>query len=228
MEKSLLIAVFQYYFQTGNLNISDIRKCFLVNSNLAKELVAELNKFINSGRKYRYTGYSIQKNGHTLGQIQALRDLDNVKAGDLGGFIESDQNLRHENNCWVADQAMVFAGAMVWDNASIKNTAVVEGNVWVYDNAQVCGKAELVAYGKGEIWISGQTEISNQTRINIYDFDSEELKNLYVFNDKAIFSNTVISNYIFNGRDWEKKELTDYLELKKNLERQKKMRPVWV
>ncbi|MCI7353452.1 MAG: hypothetical protein SOW21_07255 [[Actinobacillus] rossii] len=54
MKNSLLSAAFKYYFQMRNLNISDIQQHFSVNFNLAKELLAELNRFINSGRKYRY------------------------------------------------------------------------------------------------------------------------------------------------------------------------------
>lgn len=35
----------------------------------------------------------------TLYRIQALKDFNNVKAGDVGGWIESYHNLSQENDC---------------------------------------------------------------------------------------------------------------------------------
>lgn len=40
-----------------------------------------------------------------------------VKAGDLGGFVEKEENL--DDNAWVSDDAMVY------DNAMVSETAVV-------------------------------------------------------------------------------------------------------
>ena len=40
-----------------------------------------------------------------------------VKAGDLGGFVEKEENL--DDNAWVYDDAMVY------DNARVSETAVV-------------------------------------------------------------------------------------------------------
>ena len=40
-----------------------------------------------------------KKNGLT--QIRALRDFGAVKAGDLGGWIESEKNLSQGGDCWV-------------------------------------------------------------------------------------------------------------------------------
>ena len=33
--------------------------------------------------------------GKILHRIQAVRDFDNVKTGDLGGWIEKEENLSH-------------------------------------------------------------------------------------------------------------------------------------
>ena len=41
----------------------------------------------------------------TLYKIRALRDFSNVKAGDIGGYIESEKNLSHHGSCWVYDNA---------------------------------------------------------------------------------------------------------------------------
>lgn len=37
--------------------------------------------------------------GRTLYRIEALRDFANVKKGDKGGYIESEVNLSHKDDC---------------------------------------------------------------------------------------------------------------------------------
>ena len=48
--------------------------------------------------------------GTKLFRIKALIEFGNVKAGELGGFVEKEENLNHEGNAWVygnADYATV-------------------------------------------------------------------------------------------------------------------------
>lgn len=40
-------------------------------------------------------------NERTLYSIRALRDFGDVKAGDFGGWIESEDNLSQAGDCWV-------------------------------------------------------------------------------------------------------------------------------
>lgn len=53
-------------------------------------------------KKYILTDETIKVNGKTLYRIKALREFSNVKAGDLGGFVESESNLSHDGylNFW--------------------------------------------------------------------------------------------------------------------------------
>ena len=43
----------------------------------------------------------IEFDGRKLYRIKALKDFNNVKEGELGGYIESEQNLSQEGNAWV-------------------------------------------------------------------------------------------------------------------------------
>lgn len=56
--------------------------------------------------------------GKKLYRIEALKDFSDVKAGSLGGYIESEDNLSHDGNAWVYDNARVYGNARVYDNAS--------------------------------------------------------------------------------------------------------------
>jgi carbonic anhydrase/acetyltransferase-like protein (isoleucine patch superfamily) len=110
----------------------------------------------------------IPEEGTELFRIRALRDFGSVKAGDLGGFIESEKNLSHYGNCWVFwdarvcgnakisgdamvdGNARVFGDAEVSEKASISEKANVSENAWVYDNAKVYGNAHV--YGNARVY----------------------------------------------------------------------------
>ena len=65
-------------------------------------------------KKYKLTKNSIEFYNKTLFQIQALKDFGDVKAGDLGGYIEKESNLSQEEDCWI------YGNAIVCDNAKIE------------------------------------------------------------------------------------------------------------
>ena len=49
-----------------------------------------------------------------LRRIRALRDVrPGVKAGDLGGYVESESNLSHFGSAWVSDSAWVYGSALI-------------------------------------------------------------------------------------------------------------------
>ena len=75
--------------------------------------------------------------GRTLYRIKALRDFGDVTKGDLGGYIESENNLSHYDN------AEVYGNAWVFGNARVCGDAEVYGNADVFDNARVCGDARV-------------------------------------------------------------------------------------
>ena len=102
------------------------------------------------GKKYEFTEETIEVSERTLHRIKAIRDFGYVKAGELGGFIEKEENLSHEGNCWVYNVAKVYGDAEVCGDAK------VHGNAWVYGYAYVCGNAEVY----GDAKVCGNAEIS--------------------------------------------------------------------
>lgn len=106
--------------------------------------------------KYELTNEKIEGYGHTLHRIRALKDFGDVKAGDLGGFLESEYNLSHEGNCWVYDDAIVYEEARIYDNAK------VYGDAWVYSNAEVYGDAEV--YENARVY--GNAEVSGDAKVH--------------------------------------------------------------
>ena len=55
--------------------------------------------------------------GTKLFRIKALIEFGNVKAGELGGFVEKEENLSQDGNAWVYDNACVCGNACVYGDA---------------------------------------------------------------------------------------------------------------
>jgi hypothetical protein len=75
----------------------------------------------------------IYNSNTTIYRIIATRDSANAKAGQLGGWVESEKNITDSG--WVGDNAIVTGNAVVSDEA------VVQGSARVYGNAKICGHA---------------------------------------------------------------------------------------
>ena len=71
-------------------------------------------------KKFELTKEKKEFYGRTLFCIKALVDGHFFKKGELGGFVEKEENLSHEGNAWVSGDAMVFGNAWVSGNAKIK------------------------------------------------------------------------------------------------------------
>ena len=92
----------------------------------------------------------VNKQPNGLWQIRALRDFGDVKAGDLGGYVQYEDNLSQTGNCWVYGNARVYDNAMVYNNAIICGNAVICNNAKVYGNALVYGN--VIVYGNAGVY----------------------------------------------------------------------------
>lgn len=87
--------------------------------------------------------------GRTLYRIEAVRDFDNVKKGDKGGYVEGEWNLAQIGNCWVYDEAKVYGGAKVFGDAMVFDNARVFEDAMVYLGARICDNA--MVYGRAKV-----------------------------------------------------------------------------
>lgn len=69
-------------------------------------------------KKYELTAEFIEKWGKKLFRIKALISFGSVEAGELGGYVEKEDNLAQD------------------------------GDAWVYGNAWVCGNADYLLIGR--------------------------------------------------------------------------------
>ena len=118
-------------------------------------------------KKYELTAEFIEKWGKKLFRIKALISFGSVEAGELGGYVEKEDNLAQNGNAWVygnaevCGDARVYGNAWVYGNAEVYGNARVYGNAWVYGNAEVYGNARV--YGNAEVcgdaWVYGNAEV---------------------------------------------------------------------
>lgn len=94
-------------------------------------------------KKYELTTECKEFLGRKLYRIKALISFCDVKEGDLGGWIEKEENLSQKGDAWVCDNAWVGDNARVCDNARIYDNAWVGDNAWVYGDSWVYGNAEI-------------------------------------------------------------------------------------
>ena len=131
-------------------------------------------------------------NNHRLHRIKALYHFSDIKPGDLGGYVESYDNLSHEGKCWLYDKSISFERSRVEGNATlhgesrifgsaiIKENAKMDGSPRVYGNAEIFGSATLISnasvtnsakvYGDaflgGHCNVSGRSEICDNALVN--------------------------------------------------------------
>ena len=129
-------------------------------------------------RKYEFTGETKVCFGIRFHRIKALISFGRVSAGDLGGWIEKEENLNQEGNAWVSGNARVFGNAEV------------SGDAWVFGNAEVSGDAEVSGNARvfGDAWVSGDAEVSG---------------NAWVFGNAEVYGNAQVSgNARVCGNAW--------------------------
>ena len=76
-------------------------------------------------KKYELTNETKVVDGRTLHRIRALVAFGDVQVGDLGGWIEKEENLSQEGSAWVMGSARVMDSARVMGSAKIAGSARV-------------------------------------------------------------------------------------------------------
>ena len=112
-------------------------------------------------KKYELTAETMSIGSTTLHRIRALVDFNDVKAGDLGGWIEKESNLNQDGRAWVYGEARVYGEAEVFGNARVFGEAEVFGNAWVFGEAEVFGNAWVC----GNARVYGEAEVCGDARV---------------------------------------------------------------
>ena len=161
-------------------------------------------------KKYKLTDETINLNGVTLYRIEALKYFGEIKKGDKGGFIESENNLAHEGDAWVSDNAHVYGNACVFDNSQVYGNAFVSGyaqvygdafvygNAWLYDNTRVCGYARVADNAR----VYGDANVCD---------DSSIFGSALVYDNARVYGDALVRGYACVCGDAEISNKSDYI-----------------
>ena len=115
--------------------------------------------------------------GIKLFRIKALISFGSVEEGELGGYIEKEDNLSFYGNAWVSGNAEVYSNARVSGDARVYGNAEVSGNAEVYGNARVYGNADYIVFKNH--WSSGRyftyTKSNKMWRVGCFYGTGQEL-----------------------------------------------------
>ena len=155
-------------------------------------------------RKYEFTNYSIMYNGHRLHQIRATKFFKFASKGTIGGFIESDYNLSHDGNCWVADNAFVYEDAHIAEDAFVRNDARVHGNACIFGQAKIVNQAEVYDHVivRDNASVAGNAKVYGNARI--YDYAA-------VVNSASVYGYATIAGH---AGIWDKAEVCESAYIK--------------
>ena len=128
---------------------------------------------------------TIEWKGHTLYRIRALRDFGDIRKGDIGGFVENENNLSHKGNCWIYDDAKAMDDSIMYDNSRIcdkselhddsemynytrmydyselHNNSIMNDNSEMHDISKMYGNS--IMYDDSEMY--GDSELNNQVKL---------------------------------------------------------------
>lgn len=134
-----------------------------------------------------------------LHRIRALRDIGwNIKAGDLGGFVESESNLSFApgDNAWIFDDAIACGSSCVDKGSRLFGYAVVCGNAYISQGSTLSDqvRAEDDAYIRGAD-LSGQVRASGSSTI----LDSPDTGKAPVLSETCVVYGTVMGDIHITG-----------------------------
>ena len=111
-----------------------------------------------------------------LYRIQALKTFTKsggynpiIHVGELGGYVETEDNLSQEGNCWIFGDAKVKDGgkviddAIIFDKAMVSNNSTIRGNSVVRDRCFVTYRSDIFdSTLVGDVTVSGQSSIHSR------------------------------------------------------------------
>ena len=79
-----------------------------------------------------------------LHRIRALRDIgEDVKKGDLGGYVESESNLSFEpkDNAWLFDDSIACNTAYVCQSSVLRENAIAKDKAYISQGSSMGGRS---------------------------------------------------------------------------------------
>ncbi|WP_294833300.1 hypothetical protein [uncultured Gilliamella sp.] len=173
-------------------------------------------------RKYELTTEKTKHEGRTLYRIRALRDFEDVKMGDLGGFVECEINLSHSGDCWIYDDSKVIGrskivgcskvkGKSIVENSTVYNSTVEESVVMDYSivensivkNYSIVESSNVtdssIVMNKSKV--TGGSMVMNKSTVMDYSAVKSSIVDNSTVKNYSIVENSIVDNSTVDGRN---------------------------
>ena len=116
---------------------------------------------------------TIEFNGRTLHRIKALKDFGNVKKGEVGGYVQNENNLSHKGNCWIYNNAKAMDNSRVYDNSVMCDNSEMYDDSRMYDDSVIYSNSKMygnsIMYGNSKMYdyskMYGNSEMHNASEL---------------------------------------------------------------
>ena len=103
--------------------------------------------------KYEITNIEMNWNGHILHRIESLKDFTlingkEIHKGDLGGWVENENNLSQEGLCWIYEECKMYENARRSGNSIGHENSQQFGCSQQYENSQQYGASQQYGNSK--------------------------------------------------------------------------------
>lgn len=131
--------------------------------------------------KFKLTDETREIDGVAAYRIQALQDFGDVQAGELGGFIEREENLAYEENdlSWVYDNSAVIGDSRVMGNSTIdRDSSVKDSNVSDSKVRQSMVEGSTL----NDTLLTKQAEVYDSSLDDVYAHHNSQIRNSQIEN----------------------------------------------
>lgn len=177
--------------------------------------------------------YELIKWGKDSYRIKALKDFDSVKKGEIGGIVQSKNNLSQKDNSWIAYDSSVLDNAKISGKVKILGKSKIIGNTKIEGQELICIKDSIVKNStivnrfsgnrkdKPEISILKSVIINGLVDGTNIDIISSKIKNNTIvasntlIKDSCLMNNVLVENNIIENNPM-KQKIISYSEIMNN------------
>lgn len=130
-------------------------------------------------------------------RIKAVRSFGDIKEGQQGGLIETENNLSHDGLCWVYEDGKVIELAKVYGDAKVFS-GEVSGAAKVFDAATVDDSVVLdYAEVSGNSLVSSNSEVSGHAKVykNAQILNKSTIKDYAEVSGNTVVDGSIVSDY---------------------------------
>ena len=126
---------------------------------------------------------TIEWKGHTLHRIKALIDFNDVRKGDIGGYVEKEKNLSQYGDCWIYNNAKAMDSSRLYDNSAMYDYSIMFDNSIMRDNSEMHDDSEL--HGNSAMYNNSMMFDNSSMHDSSIMYDSSEMHDNSTLNNSA-------------------------------------------